>query len=49
MKGGDAKREARLSVNPAQKGGIRIGVTGPPGVGKSTVTADLNEVFTFVL
>jgi len=26
---------------PAQKGGIRIGVTGPPGVGKSTVTAAL--------
>jgi len=28
-------------VIPAQKGGIRIGVTGPPGVGKSTVTAAL--------
>lgn len=26
---------------PAQKGGIRIGVTGPPGVGKSTVTGAL--------
>ncbi|MGZ5452842.1 MAG: methylmalonyl Co-A mutase-associated GTPase MeaB [Candidatus Aminicenantales bacterium] len=28
-------------VLPAQKGGVRIGVTGPPGVGKSTVTAAL--------
>ena len=28
-------------VLPAQKGGIRVGVTGPPGVGKSTVTAAL--------
>jgi LAO/AO transport system kinase len=28
-------------VLPAQKGGLRIGVTGPPGVGKSTVTAAL--------
>jgi LAO/AO transport system kinase len=28
-------------VIPRQKGGIRIGVTGPPGVGKSTVTAAL--------
>jgi LAO/AO transport system kinase len=26
---------------PRQKGGIRIGITGPPGVGKSTVTAAL--------
>jgi LAO/AO transport system kinase len=28
-------------IIPAQKGGVRIGVTGPPGVGKSTVTAAL--------
>jgi LAO/AO transport system kinase len=28
-------------IIPRQKGGIRIGVTGPPGVGKSTVTAAL--------
>ncbi|HSA95910.1 MAG TPA: methylmalonyl Co-A mutase-associated GTPase MeaB [Acidobacteriota bacterium] len=28
-------------VLPAQKGGLRIGVTGPPGVGKSTVTGAL--------
>ncbi|HSA95415.1 MAG TPA: methylmalonyl Co-A mutase-associated GTPase MeaB, partial [Acidobacteriota bacterium] len=28
-------------ILPAQKGGVRIGVTGPPGVGKSTVTAAL--------
>ena len=28
-------------IIPGQKGGIRIGVTGPPGVGKSTVTAAL--------
>ncbi len=28
-------------VLPAQKGGLRIGITGPPGVGKSTVTAAL--------
>ena len=26
---------------PLQKGGVRIGITGPPGVGKSTVTAAL--------
>src|SRR4030042_3523411 len=26
---------------PHQKGAIRIGITGPPGVGKSTVTAAL--------
>jgi LAO/AO transport system kinase len=26
---------------PRQKGGVRIGITGPPGVGKSTVTAAL--------
>lgn len=28
-------------IIPCQKGGVRIGVTGPPGVGKSTVTAAL--------
>ncbi len=28
-------------IIPGQKGGVRIGVTGPPGVGKSTVTAAL--------
>jgi LAO/AO transport system kinase len=28
-------------IIPAQKGGLRIGITGPPGVGKSTVTAAL--------
>lgn len=28
-------------IIPRQKGGIRIGITGPPGVGKSTVTAAL--------
>ena len=28
-------------IIPCQKGGVRIGVTGPPGVGKSTVTASL--------
>ncbi len=28
-------------IFPHQKGGIRIGITGPPGVGKSTVTAAL--------
>ena len=28
-------------IIPAQRGGVRIGVTGPPGVGKSTVTAAL--------
>ncbi len=28
-------------IIPNQKGGMRIGVTGPPGVGKSTVTAAL--------
>jgi len=28
-------------IIPGQKGAIRIGVTGPPGVGKSTVTAAL--------
>ena len=30
-------------ILPAQKGGLRIGVTGPPGVGKSTVTAALTR------
>ena len=29
------------TVMPRQRGGLRIGVTGPPGVGKSTVTAAL--------
>jgi LAO/AO transport system kinase len=28
-------------ILPAQKGGVRVGVTGPPGVGKSTVTGAL--------
>lgn len=28
-------------IIPRQKGGVRVGVTGPPGVGKSTVTAAL--------
>ena len=28
-------------IIPAQKGAIRVGITGPPGVGKSTVTAAL--------
>jgi len=31
----------RDRLSPSQKGGIRIGITGPPGVGKSTVTAAL--------
>jgi LAO/AO transport system kinase len=31
----------RDRLSPCQKGGIRIGITGPPGVGKSTVTAAL--------
>ena len=26
---------------PRQKGAVRIGITGPPGVGKSTITAAL--------
>ena len=29
------------AVLPRRKGAVRIGVTGPPGVGKSTVTAGL--------
>ncbi len=33
--------EIRDRLSPRQKGGIRIGITGPPGVGKSTVTAAL--------
>jgi LAO/AO transport system kinase len=37
----DALPEVLDKIIPAQKGGIRIGVTGPPGVGKSTVTAAL--------
>jgi len=37
----EALPEILDKVLPAQKGGIRIGVTGPPGVGKSTVTAAL--------
>lgn len=37
----DALPEILDRVLPAQKGGVRIGVTGPPGVGKSTVTAAL--------
>jgi GTPase len=28
-------------IIPAQKGGLRVGITGPPGVGKSTVTGAL--------
>ena len=37
----EALPEILDKVIPAQKGGIRVGVTGPPGVGKSTVTAAL--------
>lgn len=37
----DAIPEILDKVLPAQRGGVRIGVTGPPGVGKSTVTAAL--------
>jgi LAO/AO transport system kinase len=37
----DALPEILDRVLPAQKGGVRIGITGPPGVGKSTVTAAL--------
>jgi LAO/AO transport system kinase len=37
----DALPEILDRIIPAQKGGFRIGVTGPPGVGKSTVTAAL--------
>jgi LAO/AO transport system kinase len=37
----EALPEVLDRVLPAQKGGLRIGITGPPGVGKSTVTAAL--------
>jgi len=37
----DALPEILDRIIPAQRGGVRIGVTGPPGVGKSTVTAAL--------
>ena len=37
----EALPEILDKVIPAQKDGVRIGVTGPPGVGKSTVTAAL--------
>jgi LAO/AO transport system kinase len=37
----EAVPEVLDKILPAQKGGMRIGVTGPPGVGKSTVTAAL--------
>ena len=33
--------EIRDQLIPRQKGAIRVGITGPPGVGKSTVTAAL--------
>jgi LAO/AO transport system kinase len=33
--------EIRDRLIPRQKGAVRIGITGPPGVGKSTVTAAL--------
>jgi LAO/AO transport system kinase len=33
--------EIRDSLIPRMKGAVRIGITGPPGVGKSTVTAGL--------
>ena len=33
--------EVRDRIIPHQKGAIRVGITGPPGVGKSTVTAAL--------
>ena len=33
--------EIRDKLIPLQKGAIRIGITGPPGVGKSTITAAL--------
>jgi LAO/AO transport system kinase len=36
-----ALSELRDRLIPLQKGGVRIGITGPPGVGKSTVTASL--------
>ena len=37
----EALPEILDKIIPYQKGGLRIGVTGPPGVGKSTVTAAL--------
>jgi len=37
--------EIRDRLIPLQKGGVRIGITGPPGVGKSTVTASLARRF----
>jgi LAO/AO transport system kinase len=37
----DAIPEILDGIIPRQRGGIRIGITGPPGVGKSTVTAAL--------
>ena len=37
----EALPEILDGVIPRQRGGIRIGITGPPGVGKSTVTAAL--------
>lgn len=37
----EALPEILDKVLPAQKGGVRIGITGPPGVGKSTLTAAL--------
>ncbi len=37
----EAMPEILDKILPAQKGGVRIGITGPPGVGKSTVTAAL--------
>jgi LAO/AO transport system kinase len=37
----DTHPEILDRVLPAQKGGVRLGITGPPGVGKSTVTAAL--------
>jgi LAO/AO transport system kinase len=37
----EALPEILDKILPAQKGGLRIGVTGPPGVGKSTVTGAL--------
>jgi len=33
--------EIRDKLLPRQKGAVRVGITGPPGVGKSTVTAAL--------